>query len=189
MMKKFNKDVKYGYADPSLSDADAKYMEFCKEYIDDRLKHHDQMRRWEMYVMAGKDEGFVGIAGISSALEELPATMIVSYDNVIQKKAYNALSQSEHIDEFHKLVGDLAAIDTTILYEDQTLLLLTSLPSSYDNFVETLLYGRDTLKLEDVPATLNSRELQKMAKVKGDGGEGLYVVKGRYGERDMEWYW
>ncbi|GJZ42073.1 zinc finger, CCHC-type containing protein [Tanacetum coccineum] len=94
-------------------------------------------------------------------------------------------SQSKHIDEFHKLVGDLASIDTTISDEDQALLLLTSLPSSYDNFVDTLLYGRDTLKLEDVLATLNSRELQKMTEVKGDGGEGLYV-RGRSGQRDME---
>nr|GEU33191.1 hypothetical protein [Tanacetum cinerariifolium] len=69
--------------------------------------------------------------------------------------------------------GDLAAIDTAISDEDQTLLSLTSLPSSYDNFIETLLYGRDTLKLEDVLVTLNSREPQKMTKAKGDGGEGL----------------
>nr|GEX81123.1 retrovirus-related Pol polyprotein from transposon TNT 1-94 [Tanacetum cinerariifolium] len=55
----------------------------------------------------------------------------------------------KHIDEFHKLVGDLAAIDTAISDKDQVLLLLTSLPSSYGNFVETLLYGRETLKLED----------------------------------------
>ncbi|GKE77014.1 hypothetical protein Tco_1543134, partial [Tanacetum coccineum] len=57
--------------------------------------------------------------------------------------------------------------------------------SSYDNFVETLLYVRDTLKLEDVLMTLNSRELQKMTKAKGDGGEGFYV-RGRSGQRDME---
>ncbi|GJR62169.1 hypothetical protein Tco_1504331 [Tanacetum coccineum] len=80
-------------------------------------------------------------------------------------------NQFEHIDEFHKLVGDLTAIDTAISDEDQALLLLTSLPSSYDNIVETLLYGRDTLKLEDVLATLNSRELQKMTEAKGDGGK------------------
>ncbi|GKF45527.1 hypothetical protein Tco_0135329, partial [Tanacetum coccineum] len=61
-------------------------------------------------------------------------------------------NESEHIDEFHKLVGDLVAIDTVISDEDQALLLLTSLPLSYDNFVETLLYGRDILKLEDVLA-------------------------------------
>ncbi|GJT73861.1 zinc finger, CCHC-type containing protein [Tanacetum coccineum] len=94
-------------------------------------------------------------------------------------------SQSKHIDEFHKLVGDLAAIDTAILDKDHALLLLTSLPSSYDNFVETLIYGRDTLKLEDVVATLNSRELHKMTKAKGDGGERLYV-RGRSGRRDMK---
>ncbi|GKE55876.1 hypothetical protein Tco_1495061, partial [Tanacetum coccineum] len=43
----------------------------------------------------------------------------------------------------------------------------------------------DTLKLEDVLATPNSRELQKMMEAKGDGGEGLYV-RGRSGKRDME---
>ncbi|GJY11358.1 hypothetical protein Tco_0379543 [Tanacetum coccineum] len=94
-------------------------------------------------------------------------------------------SQTEDIDEFHRLVGDLTAIDTTILDEDHALLLLISLPSSYDNFMETLLYDRVTLKLENVLATLNSRELQKMTEAKGDGGEGLYV-RGRSRQRDME---
>ncbi|GJX40564.1 putative reverse transcriptase domain-containing protein [Tanacetum coccineum] len=51
--------------------------------------------------------------------------------------------------------------------------------------METLLFGRDTIKLEDVVATLNSRELQKMTNAKGDGGEGFYV-RGRSGQRDME---
>nr|GEZ57353.1 retrovirus-related Pol polyprotein from transposon TNT 1-94 [Tanacetum cinerariifolium] len=80
---------------------------------------------------------------------------------------------------------DLAAIDTPISYEDQALLLLTYLPSSYDNFVETLLYGQDTLKLEDMVPTLNSTELQKITEAKGDGGEGLYV-SGKSSQRDME---
>ncbi|GKG25742.1 hypothetical protein Tco_0398888, partial [Tanacetum coccineum] len=40
--------------------------------------------------------------------------------------------------------------------------------------METLLYGRETLKLEDVLATLNSREVQKITEAKGDGGKGLY---------------
>ncbi|GKC86819.1 hypothetical protein Tco_1147468 [Tanacetum coccineum] len=80
---------------------------------------------------------------------------------------------------------DLAAIDTAISDEDEAFLLLTSLPSSNNNLVETLLYGQDTMKLEDVVATLNSRELQKMTEAKGDGGEGLYVRR-RSGQRDME---
>ncbi|GJW79772.1 zinc finger, CCHC-type containing protein [Tanacetum coccineum] len=45
--------------------------------------------------------------------------------------------------------GDLSAIDTAITDEDQAFLLLKSLPSSYDNLVETLLYDCDTLKLEN----------------------------------------
>ncbi|GJS16513.1 hypothetical protein Tco_0410985 [Tanacetum coccineum] len=134
--------------------------------------------------------------GLGAALEELPAAIIAAYDNVIKKGflridlvfwvlreitketttagIWKSKSQSERIDEFHKLVGDLAAIDTAISDEDHAFLLLTYLPSSDDNFVKTLLYGWDTLKLEDVLATLNSRELQKMTEAKGDGGEGLY---------------
>ncbi|GJR72993.1 hypothetical protein Tco_0085358 [Tanacetum coccineum] len=52
--------------------------------------------------------------GLAAALEELPATTIVAYDNVIQKRliahfvtyfshASGKESQSVHIDEFHKL--------------------------------------------------------------------------------------
>ncbi|GJS07465.1 retrovirus-related pol polyprotein from transposon TNT 1-94 [Tanacetum coccineum] len=58
--------------------------------------------------------------------------------------------------------------------EDQALMLLTSLTSSYDNFVETLLYGRESLTLEDVLSSLNSWELKKRTYAKDDG-DGLYV--------------
>ncbi|GKC51329.1 hypothetical protein Tco_1074074 [Tanacetum coccineum] len=81
---------------------------------------------------------------------------------------------SEHINEFNKLIGDLANIDIDIDDEDQALMLLTSLPSSYDNFVETLLYGRESLTLEDVLSSLNSWELKKRTYAKDDG-DGLYV--------------
>ncbi|GKG41010.1 hypothetical protein Tco_0470222, partial [Tanacetum coccineum] len=53
-------------------------------------------------------------------------------------------------------------------------MLLMSLPPSYDNFVETLLYERESLTLEDVLSNLNSRELKKRTDVKDDG-DGLYV--------------
>ncbi|GJU58808.1 zinc finger, CCHC-type containing protein [Tanacetum coccineum] len=66
----------------------------------------------------------------------------------------------DHIDEFNKLILDLENIDIEIKDEDHTLMLLT-LPSSYENFVKTLLYGRESLTMEDVLATLNSRELKK----------------------------
>ncbi|GJW45002.1 hypothetical protein Tco_0073801 [Tanacetum coccineum] len=45
-IKKFNFDVKHGYADLDLSKEDSEYMMFYKEYIQERLRH----RRWESYV-------------------------------------------------------------------------------------------------------------------------------------------
>ncbi|GJW83236.1 hypothetical protein Tco_0156381 [Tanacetum coccineum] len=50
MVKKYNKDVKYGYVDPSPTNVDVEYLAFYEEYIEDRLKHRDQMRRWGMYL-------------------------------------------------------------------------------------------------------------------------------------------
>nr|GEV30297.1 hypothetical protein [Tanacetum cinerariifolium] len=50
MVKKFNKDIKYGYVSPSPTDADAEYLELYEEYIKNDVKHCDQMRHWEMYV-------------------------------------------------------------------------------------------------------------------------------------------
>ncbi|GJX30461.1 hypothetical protein Tco_0238540 [Tanacetum coccineum] len=64
---------------------------------------------------------------------------------------------SDHIDEFNKLILELMNIDIEIGDEDHALMLLTSLPSSYENFVETLFYGRESLTMEDVMTTLNSK--------------------------------
>ncbi|GJS03073.1 hypothetical protein Tco_0319581 [Tanacetum coccineum] len=49
-VKKFNFDVKHGYAEPDISKEDVEYMMFYEEYIQDRLRHRDQMRHWESYV-------------------------------------------------------------------------------------------------------------------------------------------
>nr|GEZ00916.1 retrovirus-related Pol polyprotein from transposon TNT 1-94 [Tanacetum cinerariifolium] len=80
----------------------------------------------------------------------------------------------EHIDEFNKIILDLANIEVKFDDEDLALLLLTSLPASYKHFVDTLLYGREALTLEDVMDTLNSKEIKERFKTKGDDG---YVNK------------
>ncbi|GKA42957.1 hypothetical protein Tco_0735617 [Tanacetum coccineum] len=49
-LKSYNNDVKHGYVTPSLSKEDAKYLQLFEEEIEERLKHCDQIRRWEMYV-------------------------------------------------------------------------------------------------------------------------------------------
>ncbi|GJQ89422.1 retrovirus-related pol polyprotein from transposon TNT 1-94 [Tanacetum coccineum] len=82
----------------------------------------------------------------------------------------------DHINEFNKLILDLTNIDIEIEDEDRALMLLTSLSPSYENFVETLLYRRESLTMEDVLATLNSKELKKRTEgTKEETGDGLYV--------------
>ena len=63
-----------------------------------------------------------------------------------------------HIDEFESLIMDLQNLDVNIEDEDQALLLLCSLPSSYRHFRETMLYGKDTISLKDVKTALETKE-------------------------------
>nr|GEU59363.1 zinc finger, CCHC-type [Tanacetum cinerariifolium] len=90
--------------------------------------------------------------------------------------SFNGTAGGNHIDEFNKLILDLKNIDIEIEDEDQAFMLVTALPLSYENFVKTLLYRRESLKMKDVLANLNSRELKKRTKgTKEETGEGLYV--------------
>nr|GEU38261.1 copia protein [Tanacetum cinerariifolium] len=49
-LKSYNNDVKHGYVTLSLNKEDVEYLQLFEEEIKERLKHRDQMRRWEMYV-------------------------------------------------------------------------------------------------------------------------------------------
>ncbi|GKD06157.1 hypothetical protein Tco_1181131 [Tanacetum coccineum] len=123
-------------------------------------------------------------AGIWTKLTSLYMIKSLANRLYLKKKMYTyymspGMKLGDHIDKFNKLILDLANIDIEIKDEDQALMLLTSLPSSYENFVETLLYGRESLTMEDVLVTLNSREFKKRSGGTKEGpGDGLYV-KGR----------
>ncbi|GJW75825.1 retrovirus-related pol polyprotein from transposon TNT 1-94 [Tanacetum coccineum] len=49
-LKSYNNDVKHGYVISSLSNEDVEYLQLFKEETEERLKHGNQMRWWEMYV-------------------------------------------------------------------------------------------------------------------------------------------
>ncbi|GKA51440.1 hypothetical protein Tco_0744636 [Tanacetum coccineum] len=49
-LKCYNNDVKYGYVQRELTNDEVEYLKLFEEEIEVRLKHRNQMRRWEMYV-------------------------------------------------------------------------------------------------------------------------------------------
>ncbi|GJW34476.1 hypothetical protein Tco_0054508 [Tanacetum coccineum] len=49
-LQNYNNDVKHGYVITSLNNKDVEYLQLFEEKIEEWLKHHDQMRHWEMYV-------------------------------------------------------------------------------------------------------------------------------------------
>ena len=85
-------------------------------------------------------------------------------------------SIDEQLDTFNKLILDLENIDVSINDEDQALQLLSSLLKSYTTFKDTLLYGRESLMLDEVQTTLHSKELNQRSEEKGSVvAEGLNV--------------
>nr|GEU83791.1 retrotransposon protein, putative, Ty1-copia subclass [Tanacetum cinerariifolium] len=116
-------------------------------------------------------------------LETLYMTKSLANKLYLKKKLYAFYMLAgrkiyEHIDEFNKIVLDLANIEVKIEDEDLALLLPTSLPASYEHFVDTLRYGQEALTLEDVMATLNSKKIKERSKAKGDdGGRIKYYIR------------
>ncbi|GJX17809.1 hypothetical protein Tco_0218641, partial [Tanacetum coccineum] len=49
-LKSYNNDVKHEYVTPSLSNEGGECLQLFEEEIEERLKHRDQIRHWEMYV-------------------------------------------------------------------------------------------------------------------------------------------
>ncbi|VFQ71666.1 unnamed protein product [Cuscuta campestris] len=75
-----------------------------------------------------------------------------------------------HLDEFNKITTELESIDVKIEEEDKALLLLASLPSSFDNIVTTLLFEKETLKFDEVVAVLLMNESKDDSSVESHVG-------------------
>ena len=95
------------------------------------------------------------------------------------------ISMTEHLDNFNKILADLQNLEVEILEEDKVLLLLNSLPESYEHLTTTLLYGKDEVKFVDVSNVLVNNKYRK----KGQNNhidttsEALTVARGRTNNR------
>ncbi|KAL5540237.1 hypothetical protein UlMin_044477 [Ulmus minor] len=90
-----------------------------------------------------------------------------------------------HIDDFNKLVMDLENIGVEYEDEDKALVLLYSLPRSYETLVDILQHGRDTISLEDVVSALKAKEQKWKSDVGEQTGYGLFV-RGRPSKKEKK---
>ena len=84
---------------------------------------------------------------------------------------------SEHVDEFNKMISDLLNLNDDMKDGDKAILLLNSLPESYDHLSTTLLNGKDSVRFEDVSSALLGNEQRQREKC-GTSSDAL-VTRGR----------
>ena len=65
----------------------------------------------------------------------------------------------EHLNFFNKVIGELLTVDVKINEENKLLILLSLILQSYDHIITTMLYGKETLILEEVMSTLLSNKI------------------------------
>src|SRR3954462_4389371 len=99
-------------------------------------------------------------------LEELYSGKSLTNRLYLKKRLYNlriveGTPLKQYLDVFNSIIMDLGNIDIKVESKDQALIVLSSLPASYESFVDTLLYGKDTISLDDFSSTLKSKELKK----------------------------
>ena len=72
---------------------------------------------------------------------------------------------SDHINNYTKLLADLANVNVVINAEDKSLILLSSLPDEgYETFVLTLINGRTSLSYVEITTALVNLELRRKDK-------------------------
>ena len=78
---------------------------------------------------------------------------------------------------FNKIISDLKQIDVKFEDEDKALMLLNSLSTSsmYENLVTTLMWGKETLDLEEIMSVFLRFNKSKKANDESSQGERLMV--------------
>ena len=107
-----------------------------------------------------------------SRLEILYMTKSFSNKLYLKKQLYGLHMKEgttvlEHLNFFNKVISEFLAVDVNIDEKDKALILLSSLPESYDHIVTAILYGKKTLILEEVTSILLSNEIRKRPNQEG----------------------
>jgi hypothetical protein len=88
---------------------------------------------------------------------------------------------TEHINVFNQLVADLMKVEVKIDDEDRAIILLCSLPRSYEHLVTTLTYGKEDIKMEDIVAALLAHDQRRKNNAMEESSGDALLVKGDRG--------
>ncbi|KAB2613130.1 retrotransposon protein [Pyrus ussuriensis x Pyrus communis] len=140
----------------------------------------------------GKAQKF-GVMNISSA-KELWDTLESKY---LKKSAENRLylksklyrfqykegtKMIDHLEEFNKMIAELLNLEKKIKDEDKALILMNSLLESYESFVTTWIYGRETINFDEISSAVMNHEVRNLDRQERNNYESL-MVRGRSKER------
>ena len=106
--------------------------------------------------------------GLWLKLESLYMTKSLTNKLLLKQRLFSLRMQEgtplrDHLDQLNTILLELRNIDVVVDDEDAALILLVSLPLSFENFVQSFIVGKDTVSLEDVRSALHSRELRHRA--------------------------
>ncbi|KAJ1418452.1 gag-polypeptide of LTR copia-type [Sesbania bispinosa] len=104
-------------------------------------------------------------SGLWLKLEKLYMTKSICNKLLLKRRLFGLHMKEgtplkDHLDELNSILMELRDIDVKIEDEDAAMILLASLPPSYESFVNSLSVGNDCITMEEVKSSLHSRELR-----------------------------
>ncbi|GKB97749.1 transposable element [Tanacetum coccineum] len=111
--------------------------------------------------LAGPKPADMTDAKYNSQDEKAHSTILLSLSD--EETATEGSALKDHLDALNSILMDLKNVEVKIDDEDAALILLVSLPPSFENFVNSFVVGKDTITLKDVQSSLHSRELRHQA--------------------------
>ena len=87
----------------------------------------------------------------------------------------------EHVSAFNRCIANLQRMDEVYKSEDKAVMLLASLPPSYKHFRTTLMFGKGTLKYEEIVQDILTHDRMLQRSEEGSQSEGLVARTGGRG--------
>ncbi|XP_057248658.1 retrovirus-related Pol polyprotein from transposon TNT 1-94 isoform X1 [Beta vulgaris subsp. vulgaris] len=122
-------------------------------------------------------------------LESLYMTKSLTNKLMMKQRLFSLRMQEgtslrDHLDKLNTILLDLRNIDVKVDDEDAALILLVSLPISYENFVDSFIVGKDSLSLQEVRSALHTREIRHKASGTGTVDQAAGLVASSNGQEN-----